>query len=571
MSAQALPSLELLTRLAGSAAFQRGMDYAGQGLVRIDIAAPDSVTALAHGTREYRLQLRWNSHDLDGECDCPVGLRGGFCKHQVAAALLWIAGGTTETQELDEAPTPPGLGQQSRTHAATPRALVEAWLERQSVEQLCALLMSIAARHVEVSRELVAHARLASATPADHRKAVSELIGRKRFLDYHATIAYADRLQALTSLLRERLPVDPAQTLELAGYALTRLFALYEAGDDSSGALGQVLRDVADLHRRAAQHFEDLDGFASTWLKLKLVDDWDLVDDVNAYAATLGKRGIAWLETQVSARLDALPSGGERWEHAGQRLGLLSLLEQIAHHGGDVDAMLARRERASLDHAMDYLDLHQLCVEHGRPRIAEQWLERGIKAFPHDTRLIAVLGQARHAAGFADEALQLGWRAFELAPGAVHFLQLREFAGAVDWPHWRLRALELARRPARGADTGEDLVVRLHLAEGDIEAIVALLPGARLSPQLWSDLVTALSPGHPQLALMAAGTLAEAAIKRTNKGGYREAVAWLKRMRTLHDRLDDGAGFDRYLAGLSARHKAKRSFVEMLERAFPAR
>lgn len=67
--------------------------------------------------------------------------------------------------------------------------------------------------------------------------------------------------------------------------------------------------------------------------------------------------------------------------------------------------------------------------------------------------------------------------------------------------------------------------MRLHLAEGDIAAIVALRPDTRLSPRLWSDLVTGLSPGHPQLALMAAGILTEAAIKRTNKGGYREAVA----------------------------------------------
>ncbi len=433
--------------------------------------------------------------------------------------------------------------------------------------------MSLAEGDRDLHKELLARARFASRSPDDHRKAVSDLIGRKRFLDHRASTEHAQRLRALTALLRERLESDPVQALDLISHALQRLFPLYAESDDSSGALGDVVRDVADLHQQAAASAVGVDAemFAKHWLKLKLSDEWGILAGVHGYSGILGSRGIAMLERQVGERLDTLPptpASSRSWQVTSETtLMLLQLSEQLAHHGGDVDAMLARRAQASLSSAYDYLELHRLCRQHGRARIATQWLERGLMAHPNDTRLINALAQVRSEEGFDAEALELAWRSFEHSPNDAHYLALREHASRLqDWPRWRERALAHARHMnSRFAPSADELVARLHLAEQDIDAIVALLPEAKLPLHVWAMLPEPLAPNHPKLALQACRTLVNSAIGKTNKSGYRDAITWLRKMAPLHRRLGDEAGFGRYLDALRAEHRAKRSFIAMLD------
>ncbi len=82
-------SESVLYRLAGAAAYRRGLRYANQGRVEIVDLQPASAHFRVRGSRPrpYKVYLEVFGNDLLYDCTCPVGETGAFCKHCVAAAI----------------------------------------------------------------------------------------------------------------------------------------------------------------------------------------------------------------------------------------------------------------------------------------------------------------------------------------------------------------------------------------------------------------------------------------------------------------------------------------------------
>lgn len=81
---QKLLTLETLRRLAGMAAYERGVAYAQHGQVGAFAQQGETVTAHVAGTRQYEVQLWLRAGRLQYTCDCPAAAEGAFCKHCVA-------------------------------------------------------------------------------------------------------------------------------------------------------------------------------------------------------------------------------------------------------------------------------------------------------------------------------------------------------------------------------------------------------------------------------------------------------------------------------------------------------
>ncbi len=77
-----------LLRWAGERAFQRGKDYARAGRVHVVQIDSSEARFIVRGTLEYSVYLEQFEDELIYDCTCPVGQRGEFCKHCVAAALV---------------------------------------------------------------------------------------------------------------------------------------------------------------------------------------------------------------------------------------------------------------------------------------------------------------------------------------------------------------------------------------------------------------------------------------------------------------------------------------------------
>jgi len=74
-----------LEELAGSRSFGRGREYVEAVANVRDL--PNGVVATVHGSDAYQVRLYDTDGELDGECDCPYGEQGNFCKHSVAVGL----------------------------------------------------------------------------------------------------------------------------------------------------------------------------------------------------------------------------------------------------------------------------------------------------------------------------------------------------------------------------------------------------------------------------------------------------------------------------------------------------
>jgi uncharacterized Zn finger protein len=563
--------LAQVRQLAGASYYARGEAYAADGCVALDIVRGDGVVATVRGTQDYRVKLQWEDGELEGECDCPLGEDGEFCKHQVAVALVWSGAAGSGTGAPSANGKRGGKGKAASTAAESDENMLRNWLARQDADVLGALVLKLAGRDPDLWRQLLARARFASSQPADWRKAAGDLIGRKRFLDYRACRTYARRLDTLAELLREAMRQDPAAAWVLADYALQRLIPIYAESDDSSGTLGDALAGVGALYRAAALAANpESDVFAKAWLKLRLIDQWRLLGSLQDYADVLGRRGLDRLEAQAQQQLDALPlppTGRFDYDpNMSQRHALDALLKELAALGGDVDSLLARKAKA-VANAWDYLELAELCRQYGRDRQVIDWLERGCKAHPNDRRLLDTLAQSYSREGFAEDALQLRWQAFAAGPDEGAYLALRDAAVALNaWDEWRARAITyLNEHPKKFWGAAVDMKVNLLLAEGENAQAWQIASQHTLALATWARLQPQVEALDPEGALRICRTLVQGGAERTNRQGYEETILWLKRMAALHRKQGSGEEFSRYLEDLRQTYRAKRSFIAMLE------
>ena len=100
-----------LWRLAGKRSFDRGERYVDRVGELGDIE--DGVVATVRGTEPYQVRLTWTAAGLTGDCSCPFGQDGEFCKHCVAVGLAVIAAGRNAAPTAADAtpaadPTGPG-------------------------------------------------------------------------------------------------------------------------------------------------------------------------------------------------------------------------------------------------------------------------------------------------------------------------------------------------------------------------------------------------------------------------------------------------------------------------------
>jgi len=162
MSLEALRELvtpAALRRLAGDAAFERGVCYHGEERVSALTLTANQVAARVTGTEPYQVRL-WDSGDgLEFDCTCPQGVGLRFCKHCVAVALAWSPAAPAEVVSSpaiavlprDDAPS---TASSMISVGASDRDRVRAHLEGLTQRELVSLLMKEAGRDPALRRRL---------------------------------------------------------------------------------------------------------------------------------------------------------------------------------------------------------------------------------------------------------------------------------------------------------------------------------------------------------------------------------------------------------------------------------
>jgi hypothetical protein len=375
----------------------------------------------------------------------------------------------------------------------TPKENLEAFVRRQSADELAAVLLELAGSLPEVQQRLARMqlsdqpARLA----ANFRKTLSGWRRQTRFLDYRASIDWADEVQAwLTQIERELLPKDPMAALELAEAFIESDDKIFNRADDSGGSIGSAMRSACLLWLQAAARCESP---AEAWpARLRRLSDGD----------RYGAREPLLLDAQLllsEPQLRELVAAYEREanaairEHKGEapspfaspaRSALTPLtLLSAALRDPDVHvrATLRRSPKPNSLQKQDFV-LRYLHVD--RPADALPWVED--PADWHEHTRLRLLAEVLKRLGQPDRSAPIQQQVFEQTLDVQDF---RTWLGHLEAPR-HADAMRRARELALDHDdpvTAARLLVEIECWD-DAEQVLVAEP-ARISGQDYSWLV----------------------------------------------------------------------------------
>lgn len=546
-----LPDNNWLLDEAGLGAVERGLDYYRKSRVRLTADNDEQLRAEARGSELYTLELARDGDDWRWHCDCPAADGGAFCKHLVAAVLV------ARDEGGGISPATPATTQKGRARKASQDAhgdSLQAFLAAQSAATLAGWLHELAMADRDVERQLLLYR---SAEQPDELKAVlGKLLSTGGFLDYRGAMRYATQLAAGIGQLRALLPRDPAACRDLCEYALKRLIKVYGRADDSAGAIGECLGDIADLHRQACAAAPPGKPLAKTLHAMKCSEDWNLLP-LDAYWAALGANGQRDYANRVLAEYEVLPppKPADRYD---ETFSVCRRVEELAQCSGDFE-LLQRVLRRDLSEPYQHLRVFDSLHEAKRGREALAWIEQSVKRFPKDSRLREALADSLAEAGLHEEALAQAWQCFCMHPGDDAWQRLQRIAGTKDWPAWRTRALEQVASTERGV---VHLRIELLRLDGDIDAALALARNQPASLGALLGLAHHVRRSHPLDAGAFYLRAARAAGERLNgPGDYKKLAGYLK---DAARRLP-ATEWQPFVAELRETHRRKRKLMEMLD------
>lgn len=543
---------EDIRRLAGQKSYERGLGYA-DAVGDVD-ELPNGVVATVHGTEPYGVRLLDGGGKLRGECSCPFGQDGAFCKHCVAVARALLADAPTE-------PTP----RRRATRRRKPD--LRAHLASMDRANLVDLLLELAAEDPALHRRL----SLLAATSGDVdvtelRRLVNGLRGRG-FLDYSGSFRYARKTGDVLDAL-DRVATDhPGMAGPLYRLVITHVTRTSEQADDSAGAIGDAAGRAVEGYAAACRAAPPDPVELAIWLIEFQLDGpgWPELP-IEEFAEALGEDGLTAYRQRLADLNAAMPPGSaSRFDH--RRFMVTHLRERYLRAvAGDVDALIALYAE-DLSHPYQYVRIGEALRDAGRFDDAISWLRRGLaESDRSDARLDALLAELYTRTGQHAEALDIHWSIFRGRPDVATHRQLldaAERAGSLAEAGERAMS-HLRERAARGGYHADPLVSIL-LSTDDIDAAWAAANQYGCSTGCLFNIAERRAATHPADAIPVYAQQVELAIDRKKQSGYAEAAKLLGVLRSLHKRA--GSDFAGYLAEIKETHRRKRTLLTELTRA----
>lgn len=540
---------EDLQDLAGERSYRRGLDYVEIVSDLSDL--PDGVVATVSGTGRYRVRLTGRDDgDLDGDCSCPYGQDGNFCKHCVAVGLRLLSENDADRPRRER----------GKAGSDTKPVDVKQFLTTMDHAGLVELVWQHASDDPALFRRL----RLLAATAAEGAD-LSELRGevarlRVEWIEYGDEHTYARRAEDVLDALDRLIPERAATVQPLLRRAIAHIGAATGVSQDETGAIIDVADQAWRIYLRACEAAPpDPVELAEWYIEFQLAGaDWPetSLDDV---ANLLGDTG---LDAYRQCLDEATATHARHWR-------LRSMREEFVAATGDADAMVACLAE-DLTSTHQYLRIAELLHGEDRGGEAIEWLERGVNAagtHSHNlSPLVDLLAKLYAETGRADDVIALRERHLTTTGTQREYQALRDVArDTPQWPTIRERALNLLRKQAANQNWyGADTLAAVLLDEGEVDEAWQVTQTRNCGEQVRLAVTARRAETHPADAIAAYRPLAEAAVAQTNNHGYERAAQLLLTMRPLFART--GENFAGYVAALKETNRRKRNFLAELHR-----
>jgi uncharacterized Zn finger protein len=558
--------------LASAPSYKRGLVYLDAGRVGPLRVSAGRVAATVQGSEDYLVELRAKGEKLRFSCSCPVGRQGAFCKHCVAVALAWLHEHDDPAPTLDDA----------RVH-----------LETLPQSELVDVLIDHAHDDEALARKLLLRAATPTSAKADVaslRALIEQAFAFQGFVPYREAWGYVRGIEEATDVLEAQLEQgDGGDVVDLAEHALKAAERALDHIDDSDGQMGDAIARIEELHLDACSRARpDPTALAERLFAWELDGPWDVFDQaVIRYAEVLGDAGLARygeLAEKAWAEVPKLDPGKDTSERYGARFRITRIMQALAQHSGNLADLIAVEER-DLSIGYRFLQIAELCREHGEADEALEWAERGMAAFAEnpDPRLRAFLVEEYRRRGRDAEALEHSLQAFSARPALESYRELATDAKALgEWEERRRWALSLLGGPEPdppGAMRHPSLhgrgcseLVRVLIWEGDADAAWQAANEGGCSPDLWLKLADLRRAEHPEDTLGVYRRHVEDVIAGKDKRAYAEAVRLIdETMRALYAESGQPEDFDSYVEEVRTAHKPKRNLMKLMAKLEPAR
>ena len=429
-----LPFAEVdLKAAAGPRSYDRGLDYVSQ--VK-DLEFDDAeITATVYGSDAYEVCLmvdnrRGGNVALTGDCSCPFGQEGNFCKHCVATGLAALR--LAETRQA----IPASREQRDR---------LASWLGSLSKEELVAEILELLDGDRNLRRRFELRAGARQANVQQVRSAVQNLVETDRYIEYAEARDYAHDVGRAAEAIDALVDAGAAEdAIDLARDALDWVTEAYGSADDSSGSISDAAYELLAVHLRACQAAPpDPVDLGEYLVDVIIADSYGLAPDLQDYTDLLGDEGTAAIREHIAAVYAARP---EQWK-------VRNLMESLLKTDGDIDALVAFYAAHLDDRGRQHLTIARVLDEAGRPDDALGWAKRGVglAACP-DAGLVDYVAARYGADGRRDDVVELRRSVFQAERSLANYRALRQ--AATDSGTWQ------AERPEALAELSNDVRIR---------------------------------------------------------------------------------------------------------------
>jgi hypothetical protein len=430
-------------------------------------------------------------------------------------------------------------------------------VEQLTADELREVLSWAAEWHEDVERRVRLTAARSSGNLRALRTEVDRGLRTRRFLDYRDSVEWARAARPVLIELDAAVGAGPSRELvELLERGVAHVVKVIQTrADDSSGMVGDLARDLLELHARACDAGVADPVKLARWMIGFRFSDQDFFEaDPVRYRAALGEVGLVEFRTLLTAQTD---QNGFAARYARERLAVLD---------GDSAAIVALLG-GDLSRPHQFIRVAEAMVELGRDEEAIGWARRGVEQTTGwQTDQLYDIACAAHARREEPaEALALRRAQLGRTPTSSSYRRLRTAAEAIHaWPV----ECDAARRVL--ADRNPPGLVDALLDDGEDELAwqtATALPDADLGDHAWLRLAEARQKAHPAQALAVYWRLIDSALETADRRAYTAAVRLLKRARDAAAAGGETDAFQVRLAALHEQHRRRPSLIAMLNKA----
>ncbi len=423
------------------------------------------------------------------------------------------------------------------------------------VAELRAVLSSAVARHPDVERHLRLVAARTTGDLVGLRREVDRGLRTRRFLAYRESSEWARAAQPVVDELRLVVSGAPSRDLVLLlERAVGHVVKVVQHADDSNGTIGDLARELLDLHALACDALVADPLKLAAWMVRFSCEDQDFFEvDPVRYARALGEPGLAAYRRAIAAR-DGERLFAVRW--ARERLAVLDRDTPaiVTLLGGD------------LSNPHQFIRVCQAMAELARDDEVLSWARRGITETQgwQVAQLYDLACEVHDRHGTPVEVLALRREQHERMASAGTYRALRRAADALD--AWGVER-DAARQALRERDRGEFVDALLGDGEADAAWTVATEDPAWNPGGRRLRLAQAREATRPDDALAWYLQIADDELKETGRAAYARAVGVLKHARRAAEAAGEGPAFAATLAQLRERHRRRPTLIAMLDKA----